>query len=104
MVVPPIHPNQDNFSIETYGDLGIPHFRNPPHQQVFPSQIFWHFPCLELQKAQLLASKECHGNERKNGSSHWISHGPMGMQMDGVSDAKSGPVRQGENRPALPIV
>jgi hypothetical protein len=28
----------------------------------------------------------------------------MGMQMDGVSDAKSGPVRQGENRPALPIV
>ena len=35
MLVPPNHPKSDHFSIETYGDLGIPHFRKPPYSAIY---------------------------------------------------------------------
>ena len=56
-----ILPNRTIFSIEIHG-FGVPLFWETSTSTSIPQSDFWHFPCLELQKAQLLASKECQGH------------------------------------------
>ena len=44
----PNHPKLDHFTVDTHGDLGIPHFKKPPYCVGYKSHLSHCFPVLSL--------------------------------------------------------